>query len=152
MKKVFPVLLAIGMALALSGCADPAQRIAAFKAYNEALANCNDKPGCIAATQAAMYGGMLSQPQGDTFGGVLTMALPWGRLVLDGISLFRSGTGNGGYGMLVKGNNNQFIGFNKLIADRGASLYGPFDATATPSMTQSWADMYNLENFRNQNQ
>lgn len=141
--------LTIAVTFILSGCArDNTAQIALFTAYNNALANCNDKPGCIAATQAAMYSGMFNR-QDDTIVSVVVAMLPWGRLVLDGIAMYRGTTGSGGTGVLVRGDNNVFNGFNKVVADRGASLYSPFDATASASTSQAWTDLYNVG--KNQN-
>lgn len=123
-------------------------------AFSHALANCKGEIGCVTGVQAGLYSGAFRDPQQDTIVGVAVAMLPWGRLILDGLALYRSGTGGGGNGIIVDGNNNQFIGFNKLIADKGGAIYSPFDTTAAPSLAQSWADMYNQnidqENFRNQ--
>lgn len=149
--KYLMVLTLLLPFIVLAGCADPAARVTAFKAYNEALANCNDKPGCLAATQAAFYSGALESKE-DSVISILAALFPYARLAGDMYTLGRGGANSGGYGMFVKGNNNQFIGFNKTSADRSSSVFSPFDATSSPTMTQSWADMYNQDNIRSQNQ
>ena len=144
--------VAILMLLAImsSGCAkDNSNQIAFFTAYNQALANCKGEVGCIAGTQAALYSGRFNE-QEDTATSLIAATLPWGRLLLEGIALYRGSTGGGGNGVYVKGNNNQFLGFNKLVADKGSSVYAPFDATARIPTTQTWTDMYNLTDSRNE--
>lgn len=151
MRKLLIAVLAVP--LLFSGCATPSTSGKEMMlAFSHALANCNGEVGCIAGVQAGLYSGAFRNPQQDTGVNLLVAALPWGRLVLDGLSLYKSGSGGGSNGILVKGNNNQFIGFDKYIADRGASIYSPFSATANPTMTQSWADINNQENIRSQNQ
>jgi hypothetical protein len=151
MRKL--LIAVIAAPLLFSGCATQSTSGKEMMlAFSHALANCKGEVGCIAGVQAGLYSGAFRDPQQDTVVNVLAAALPWGRIILDGFSLYKSSSGGGSNGILVKGNNNQFIGFDKYAADRGASIYSPFSATAAPTMTQSWADLYNQENIRSQNQ
>jgi len=152
MQKVFSLVLVVFMVSMLSGCArDNSQQIAMLRAYNAALKNCDDKPGCLAATQASFYSGAYNQ-QEDTGVALLAAGVPYFRMLLDFYGIYKGATGSGGGSFFVKGSNNQFIGFNQASADRSSSISAPFDVTATPSTTESWSDLYNQENIRSQNQ
>lgn len=145
--KLVLVLFAV---FTLAGCAQPqTDSRELMDSYGSALAKCNGEVGCITALQGAFYSGAFRPAQQDTIGSVLITALPWGRLILEGLHLYHGSSG-GGQGFFVKGNNNQFIGFNRASADRSSSVSAPFDATSEVSTTTSWSDMYNSENFRNQ--
>jgi len=144
-------ILLLLIPLLLVGCArDNSNQIAFFTAYNQALANCKGEVGCIAGTQAALYSGRFNE-QEDTATSLIAATIPWGRIILEWIAMYRGSTGGGGNGVYVKGNNNQFLGFNKLVADRSSTVTAPFDATASIPTTQSWTDMYNANDSRNQN-
>jgi len=143
------VAVLVLLAIMGSGCAkDNSNQIAFFTAYNQALANCKGEVGCIAGTQAALYSGRFNE-QEDTATSLIAATLPWGRLLLEWLALYR-GSAGGGNGVYVKGNNNQFLGFNKLVADRSSTVTAPFDATASIPTTQTWTDMYNLTDSRNE--
>lgn len=149
---LLPFIVVAALVLALSGCArDNSQQIAMLRAYNAALKNCDDKPGCLAATQASFYSGAYNQ-QEDTGVTLLAAGIPYFRMFLDFYGIYKGSTGSSGGNFLVKGNNNQIIGFNRANADRSSSISAPFDVTATPSLTQSWSDLYNQDNIRSQNQ
>lgn len=152
MRKAFLLVLIIVVAMLLTGCArDNSQQIAMLRAYNAALANCNGEPGCLVGTQASFYSGAYTQ-QEDTGVALLAAGVPYFRMFLDFYSIYKGSTGSGGGNFLVKGNNNQFIGFNRVTADRSSSVRSSFDVTASPSMVQSWSDLYNQDNIRSQNQ
>lgn len=152
MQKILSLVLVITAALMFSGCArDNSQQIAMMKAYNSALANCKGEPGCLVGTQASFYSGAYTQ-QEDTGVALLAAGIPYFRMALDFYGIYKGSTGSGGGNFLVKGNNNQFIGFNRASADRSSSVSAPFDVTASPSLTQSWSDLYNQDNIRSQNQ
>ncbi len=150
MNRFSVVIVALVM---LSGCANTqTSQKEMLLTFSDALKNCGESAGCVAGVQAAAYSGLFREQQQDTIVNVAAAMLPWGRILLDGMALYKGSTGGGSTGMVVKGNNNQFIGFNRTMADRGASIYSPFDATATPSVSQSWTDMHNQDNIRSQNQ
>jgi hypothetical protein len=147
------VLIVMALAVMLSGCAQPQTgQKEMLLTFSHALKNCGESAGCVAGVQAAAYSGLFREQQQDTIVNIAAAMLPWGRILLDGMALYKGTTGSSSQGMIVKGNNNQFIGFNRTMADRSASIYSPFDATATPSVSQSWTDMHNQDNIRSQNQ
>jgi len=142
-------ILALLFTLLLSGCArDNSDKLALLTAYNQGLVACKGEIGCITATQAALYSGAF-QSRDDSTVGIIAAALPWGRLVLEGFHLFYGGGGDG-QGIIVRGDGNNFFGFNKSVADNNSSVDSSFSATSSLTDTRTFSDMNNVDRSTNQ--